>query len=152
MRKRSALAVTVLLGVLVLSVASPARSATKLRIYKGETSQGYSITFRVARTDAGRFIREMEWGITFTCEDQTTQDWGIGWGLANSLPVTDGAFVFDESFTNEATHLSGRIGKLRGSGTLTMVIAALTDDEQAQLCISGDLTWDVEFVRTIRRG
>jgi hypothetical protein len=44
--------------------------------------------------------------------------------------------------------LSGRIGPLRGSGTLTVLIAALTADEQAaQVCTFGG-TWSVERSNT----
>jgi len=90
--------------------------------------------------------------VTFTCEDQTTQGWGIGWGLWNSLPIIDRIFSFDEAFTDQATHIGGEIGKVQGTGTMTITIAALTVDEQAQLCTTGDLTWEVEFLRTIPRG
>jgi hypothetical protein len=40
----------------------------------------------------------MDYQVTFTCEDQTTQDWGIGWGLGKSLPIIDRLFSFDEAF------------------------------------------------------
>jgi hypothetical protein len=150
--RRSGIAIGIIVATLILSTAVPAHSATKLRVYKGETSQGDGIRFKVARTETGRrFIREMDYGVTFTCEDQTTQDWGIGWGLANSLPITDRVFSFDEAFSDMATHIAGRLGPLAGDGTMTVTIAALTEDEQAQLCTTGDLTWEVEFVRVVIR-
>jgi hypothetical protein len=149
--RRSAAAICIIVALLMLAVAPPATAATRIRVYKGETSQGHGISFRVVRTDNGRFIREMDYGVTFTCEDQTTQEWGIGWALTNSLPIIDRVFAFDEVFTDQATHIAGELGKLRGSGTMTITMAALTEDEQAQLCTSGDLTWDVEFVRIIAR-
>lgn len=149
--RRSVGAICIIVALLLLAVAPPAHAATRMRVYKGETSQGHGIRFRVVRTDDGRFIREMDYGVTFTCEDQTTQDWGIGWGLSNSLPITDRVFSFDEVFLDQATHIAGELGKLRGSGTMTITIAALTEDEQAQLCTTGELTWAVEFARTIVR-
>jgi hypothetical protein len=152
MHRRSAFAVAIIVGALILSTAAPAQAAPRhLRLYRGETSQGERIRFFVARTEAGRFIREMDYGVTFTCEDQTTQGWGIGWGLGNSLPIIDRIFSFDEAFTDQATHIAGEIGKLQGTGTMTITIAALTVDEQAQLCTTGDLTWEVEFIRIITR-
>ena len=30
-----------------------------------------------------------------------------------------------------------------------MVVPSLTTDEQAQLCTTGDVTWEAEYVRTI---
>ncbi len=153
MRRRSGIAIGIIVGTLILTTAAPASSATRLRVYKGETSQGEAIRFKVARTATGqRFISEMDYGVTFTCEDQTTQSWGIGWGLArDSAPITDRVFSFDESFSDMATHIAGRLGPLAGEGTMTVTIAALTEDEQAQLCTTGDLTWEVEFVRVIMR-
>jgi hypothetical protein len=147
-----AVVVAVLASLLVIATAAPAISAQRLRVYKGETSQGETISFHVARTENGRFIREMRYGVTLTCEDQTTIGVGIGWGLAaNSLPITDRAFSFDVVFQTDATHLAGELGKLRGSGTLLVNWAGLTAEEQPQLCTTGDLAWTVEYVRTITR-
>ena len=67
------------------------------------------------------------------------------------MPITDGAFSFESVDSTLAIHLEGRLGWLRGEGTLSLATAALTVDEQAQLCTTGDLTWEAEFVRTIPR-
>ena len=153
MSRRSRLVVAVLVGVLVLSIAAPAHAARTVRVYRGQTSQEERIAFRVVKTDAGRFVREIDVGVTFTCEDGTTQEWGIGWGLGGSeVSIVDGAFSYDSVDSSLAAHFEGRLGPLRGEGTVSIATAALTADEQAQLCTTGDLTWDVEYVRTIRRG
>ena len=34
---------------------------------------------------------------------------------------------------------------------MSLAIPTFTADEQAQLCTTGDLTWEVEYVRTIKR-
>ena len=114
---------------------------------------GATHPLRVAKTDAGRFVLDLGFVVTFTCEDATTQDWGLGWGFAApGLPLTDGALLdFDDVRSDLAIHLHGRIGQHRGSGTLKATIPALTVDEQPQLCTSGDLTWQVEFKRTLTR-
>ena len=152
MRKRRALAVAILAGVLVLAVAAPAQAGTRRRFYKGKTSQSQNIAFVVAKTDEGRFVREIRLNTTLTCEDQTTQGWGIGFGLGRrDVPITDNAFSFDENLGDIAVHVAGELGSLAGQGTASMVAAALTPDEQAQLCTTGDLTWEAEFVRTISR-
>jgi hypothetical protein len=150
--RRSAGAICIIVALFLVAVAPPAQAATRIRVYKGETSQGHGIRFRVVRTDNGRFVREMGFGATLTCEDQTTQEWGFGYGFSNLVPITDGAFAFDDVFEFQATHLAGEIGKLRGSGTLSITVPSLTPDEQAQVCTTGDLTWDVEFDRIIVRG
>ena len=151
MRKRSALGIALLVSLLIVATAAPAHAAARLRLYRGETSQGERISFIVARTDAGRFVREMDLGsVTLTCEDQTIYEFGFLLGFGRrQVPITDRAFSFDVSFSDMATHLVGELGPLQGQGTLSMVLAALTPDEQAQLCTTGDLTWTVEFVRKL---
>ena len=139
--------------ILILSAAVPAQAAPRhLRLYKGETSQGDSIRFVVARTNAGRFVQKVNVGhITLTCEDDTTLELGFGYGFARTMvPITDGAFSFDDVFWDTAFHVAGELGRLQGQGTLSRAQALITPDEQAtQLCTSGELTWEVELVRTI---
>lgn len=153
MRRGRALATGIIVATLIITSAVPANSATRLRVYKGETSQGegHGIKFKVARTDNGRFIREMDVGTTLACEDGTTQGWGFGFGLSNLVPITEGSFSFDDVFFLQATHVAGELGSLRGSGTLSITVPTLTEDEQGQICTTGDLTWEVEYVRTITR-
>lgn len=150
MRWPRAFVIAILAAHLVVVIAAPASSATRLRVYKGETSDGHRISFRVARTDQGRSIRDVGIGVTFTCEDDTTQEWGIHWGLArDQVPITKGAFSFDDADSQLATHIAGQIGRSEGSGTASLAIAALTEDEEAQLCTTGDLPWTVEYIRTV---
>jgi len=150
MRKRSALGISLLVTLLVLAMATPVHAAARLRLYRGQTSQSQNIAFIVARTDAGRFMREIRFSSTLTCEDQTTQGWGIDFGVGRrDVPITDGAFSFDENLGDIAVHVAGELGALTGQGTASMVTASLTSDEQAQLCTTGDLTWTAEFVRRL---
>ncbi len=153
MRRRSAFAIVILVGFLVLTAAVPAHAAPRIRIYRGETSQGQAIAFRVVKTDAGRSVVVMFLTAAVTCEDATTQEWGFGWDFGNtgSVPITDGAFSYDQVDQFMAAHFDGRLGPLRGEGTVSMAVPAMTADEQAQLCTTGDLTWEVEFVRSIAR-
>ena len=149
MRRRTAFAIAMTVGILILSTAVPANAAVRLRQYKGQTSQAHIISFFVAKTDAGRLIREMWFNLDYTCEDQTTQRSGWGFGLGNTVPITDGAFSFDEVDQGLALHVAGDLGRLQGQGTLTLSFPAFTPDEQVQLCTTGDLTWEVEFRRVI---
>jgi len=150
MRSRLPLGMALLVALVILTSAAPASAAPRLRLYRGETSQGERIRFVVARTDAGRSVSEMDSGVSLTCEDQTTDELGFGIGFGRrSVPITDGEFSFDEAFGNIAFHLAGELGSLHGEGTLSVVEADLTEEEQAQLCTSGDLTWTVEFVRRL---
>ena len=152
MRKRSALGIALLVGLLILATAAPAQAAPRLRLYRGETSQGERIRIVVAKTDAGRFVRDVGVSlVTLTCEDQTTIEFGFGYGFGGTMvPITDRAFSFDDAFWESAFHIAGEMGPLQGQGTMSKAQAVITADEQAaQLCTSGDLTWSVEFVRTL---
>ena len=152
MRRRAALGIALIACLLVLAMAVPAQAAPRLRLYRGETSQGERIKIIVARTDAGRFVRTVDVSlITLTCEDQTTIEFGFGFGFGRTMvPITDRAFSFDDVFWESAFHIAGELGALQGQGTLSKAQAVITPDEQAaQLCSSGDLTWTVEFVRTL---
>jgi hypothetical protein len=147
MRTRT-FAIGIVLGTLILGTAVPAQAADqRLRLYRGHTSQGGRIWFGVARTDEGRFVKHLSLEGTLTCEDATTRDWAGGWRAR--VPITDGsAFSYDEVAQYTATHFEGRLRTLSGEGTVSLAIPVLTADEQAQLCTTGDLTWEVEYYRT----
>lgn len=94
----------------------------------------------------------MRFNVDLTCDDQTTQRVGVGYGFArNQVPITAGAFSIDELDQGSALHVAGDLGRLKGQGTLSWAFPAFTPDEQVQLCTTGDLTWEVEFIRTIPR-
>jgi hypothetical protein len=89
----------------------------------------------------------MDTAFSLTCEDQTTEGFGFGIDFGRTqVPITERVFSFDQVLGNMALHLAGDLGWLQGQGTLSVVEADLSDDEQAQLCTTGDVTWTVEFV------
>jgi hypothetical protein len=153
MRGRSAFVIGIIVGALILSTAAPAQAAVRLRQYKGQTSQAHNISFFVAKTDTGRFIKGIQFNVDLTCDDQTTQRVGVGYGFAGGqVQITDGAFSIDEVSQSDALHVAGDLGRLQGQGTLSWAFPAFSPDEQVQLCATGDLTWEVEFRRVIPRG
>jgi hypothetical protein len=149
-----AFAITIL-SVVVLTGALPASAASRIRVYRGETSQEHVIKFQVARTDAGRrYLRQMDArNLSLTCEDGTTQSFGFGYGFGGPYVriAEGGTFSFEDVGSYGAFRLEGRLGSLNGEGTFSYTSPALTEDEQAQVCTTGDLTWTVEYVRTITR-
>jgi hypothetical protein len=148
MRNRLPLGMALLVALVILASAAPAYAVPRFRLYKGETSQGERIKFVVAKTDAGRFVSQFDLSGTLTCDDQSTTVWGIDFFLGRrEVPITDRAFSYDANFGDLAVHVAGDLGSLQGEGTASMISATLTEDEQAQLCSTGDLTWSVEFVR-----
>jgi hypothetical protein len=73
---------------------------------------------------------------------------GVGWGSREPV-IQDDRLELSENWGGMAFDVSGRLGTQRGSGTLTLLMAGLTADEQAaQLCTLGEVTWSVE--RTAR--
>jgi hypothetical protein len=146
-----ALVGAILVGVIVFGTAVPALAAQRSRLFRGTTSQGETIKLLTAKTGSGdRFLSQMSVDVTTTCDDQTTIRGGFGYGFArDTVPIVDGAFAFDDVFVFQATHLAGQFGGGHATGTLSFVFPGLTADEQAQLCTTGDLTWEADFVRTI---
>ena len=150
MRRYAAFATAILVSVLVLATAIPAHAAPRVRVFRGTTSQGETIRLFTAKTDAGRFLRGFDVGVTLTCEDQTTIGMGFGYGFGGgTVPIVDGAFSFDDVFPFQAVHLTGQFGGGHAAGTLSTAFPALTADEHAQVCTTGDLTWEADYVRTI---
>ena len=133
--------------MVLAATAVPASAATKTRTYPGRTTQDKRIRFVVQTTDSGRrFIHSARYFVTLTCEDATTQEWGVGWSYSRRGVELDeqDRFALDDVNPDMATHLAGRIGHRQGSGTLRVTIPALTETEDAQTCTTGDLTWTVE--------
>ena len=144
----------VLVAVLSVWMAIPAAAASRTRVYVGDTSQGKFFAVHVLKaSDGQRYFKGFDAEITMTCEDASTREFGmgVGWGGKQNL-LTGGVFVdIDENWGSEAFHVHGRIGQHRGSGTFRITLAELTADEQAQMCTTGDLTWQVEYDRTQSR-
>jgi hypothetical protein len=78
------------------------------------------------------------------CDDGTVQSWYVafGWGRLPSLPSH--ALDLDLVDISQAIHVHGKVQAVHGAGTLEFTIAALTVDEQPQLCTSGEVTWTVD--------
>lgn len=67
----------------------------------------------------------------------------FGWiGLLPPLPSH--AIDLDMVDISSALHLHGVIQAIHGEGTLVFTVPALTADEQAQLCTSGEQPWTVD--------
>jgi len=134
-----------LVCALVLSLAVPSQAARQLRRYKGKTSQDHNISFFVKKTDSGRFVNILVVRLTLTCDDLTTQEWVTSFGLGKTAPITDGAVAYDQ-VDYWAVHLAGHLGPRHGEGTLSMATTAFDAEEHAQLCTTGEMTWEVDLL------
>jgi hypothetical protein len=149
-RMRRVTVVAVIAAILLTFIASAASAEPIKRYYKGETSQGHTIRFKTAVRANGQVrVGGMDLMFEGICEDSTSFDFGYGitFGGRSGPVLADGVVVdIDESLGNDALHVDGQIRRRHGSGTLQFVYATLTEDEQAQLCTTGDITWEVDRV------
>ena len=136
--------------VLVCFVLAAPASARQIIDYTGTTSapRFHRVLALVIKKDNGnRVMRQWAALTTLTCEDTSTQRWGVvfGWGVLGENGDFDAEF--NDAENGFYLHVAGAIRWGRGSGTLEFNRSTLTADGQdAQLCASGDLTWTVERV------
>jgi hypothetical protein len=133
------LAALMVLAVLVPAAASAGGQEMRFRYYRGTTSQGEPVTANTYLKDGTRRGRIFFRSVTLDCEDGTQTRVGLAWAL-RMPPDIDVDYVSPLG----AFRLHGRLGVHRGSGTLSFADAQLDADEQAMLCSSGELTWQVE--------
>ncbi len=137
--------------LITIALASPALAA-RTRAYRGETSAGTRIAFVIRVGDDGRMSMK---GLRFTanllCDDATTMQFGSIWQFGGVGERLDGRrLTLDLAYASEALHIIGAFRAQTANGTFEDTIPTLTDDEQAQLCTTGELTWDAHRVPRAR--
>lgn len=153
MRKAFFIAIVALVVVAGLMPLTAASAGAARRVYEGTTSEGGRLSISVIVRDGVPHLRVLVIDGPYSCEDGTQGDiagGGFEWfpsDLAGPV-TTDEPFEFSENAGSFAFMMSGRLGTLRGSGTLTVLMPAITADEQAaQVCTFGG-TWSVERIDT----
>ena len=143
--KRIAIALLSLLVVPVLA-GSASAGPRHPRFYRGETSDGGSVHFRVTRTDTGREIRGMLLKTELDCNDGTTKplrlqlaDWG--WTFEGQTAIVDENRPLDWGL-----RIMGTFQPASASGTLRYTWSKLQDDHTARLCTTGDVDWAAERI------
>lgn len=149
---KAIVALVVLAGLMPATAAS-AGAAPRVRYYEGTTSEGGRLSISIVVRDGVPYLRTVLIDGPYSCEDGTQGDIahdGFGWwpsDLAGPVPTNE-PFEVSENAGSFAFMMSGRLGPLRGSGTLTVLMPGLTADEQAaQVCTFGG-TWSVERIDT----
>jgi hypothetical protein len=147
---RRNIAVVALVAITALGLAITPAHADTVRVYRGELSDGRSFRLDFHRGPAGNLrLSRLDFNAALTCDDASTMTFGVGYGFGGRGPiVVEGAFSFDDFDFQNALHVHGTIGPRQGSGDFRFTIAALTQDEQAQLCTTGNLTWSVSRTET----
>jgi hypothetical protein len=130
--------------VVVLTAGTASAGGNGYKPYRGRTSQ--SAPFGVLLHKHGSVVRldAVFFGAILTCDDQTTQNWGVGieW-FPHGPALPNRVLTVDEVDPFQAVHISGHVGPLTGRGHMTFSIPAFTADEQLQLCTTSDTTWAV---------
>ena len=135
--------------VIVIILAAPA-SAKQIIHYAGTTTAPRFHKVRatvVKQNDGDRRVQDWIAYMLLTCEDATTERWGVGFG--GGLLGDNGEFEVELNNADSGfyLHVVGSIRWGKGSGTAIFNRSRLTDDGQdAELCTTGELTWTVDRV------
>jgi hypothetical protein len=147
--RRSAAFPIALLVFLILSTSSPSSAGVaEARRYHGKTSQGLRANFRLVEGSRGLGLRRFAFDFGLRCEDRSRLGYGISWSFGRADPLDGRSLSFDDVSYDSAIHVTGRFGPGLASGTVRFTVAALTEDEEAQICTTGDLTWAARRVET----
>ena len=146
---RCALVLTVI-ATLGVTLAEPAVAGQRIS-YRGRTSQDKRIWFEILKRDSGRrFLRRLTFFITLTCEDASTETFGIGAFGDGQRLGDDGSFGVQELYPGIfglAIDIDGVVRWGSADGTLELSASALTDDGgDAQFCTTGLVDWTANRV------
>ena len=148
MRRPAALSIALLVFV-ILSTSSPSSAgAADARRYHGKTSQGLRANFRLVEGSRGLGVRSFAFEFGLRCEDGSRLGYVTGWSFGRAYLLDGRSLSFDDASSDSAIHVTGRFGPGLASGTVRFTVAALTEDEEAQICTTGDLTWAARRVET----
>jgi hypothetical protein len=125
--------------VVIVAIGSPAFAG--VRSYRGETSAGTNIGFRIRVADGRMSLRTLRYRAVLTCEDTSTFEYWSAWTFGGGVPLAGRRLSLHEQFGSDALHVEGRFRGRTADGTFRNSQAWLTEDEQAMLCTTGDLTW-----------
>jgi hypothetical protein len=132
----------------------PAKSGLRpIRHYHGRTSQGLPMVARTRWTDMGVALHGLTWEYVLACDDGSENGGGdrpLAF-LEATMVMPPGRLDMDVGgpapdvwvLAAEAFHFHGELDAHSGSGTLAIIWSMITDDLQAQLCKSGELTWEL---------
>ena len=140
--------VLTIIALLGVTLAAPAVAGQRIR-YEGRTSQEERIRFNVVKRESGRrFLRGLVVFMELTCEDASTEEFGIGFGGIIQRLGDDGSFEIHKVFEGVfglSIDIDGVVRWGSAEGTLEVKAAALTDDaSEAQLCTTGVVNWSAD--------
>ena len=139
------------IATLGLTLAAPAVAGQQIS-YRGRTSQDERVGLEVLKRDSGRrFIRDANVFMTLTCDDASTMDFGIGFGIGRRLG-DDGSFGLHDLYTGMfglAIDIDGVVRWGSAEGTLEISAPGLTEDGgDATFCTTGLVDWTADRVNS----
>ena len=122
-----------------------------IRHYGGRTSQGLSMAAQTSRTDTGFALLRLSWEYVLACDDGSELRGGGDPLMYFEATVVMPPGRLDLDFGPVPTldmpavafHFHGELDAHSGSGTSTMTWPVITENLQAQLCRSGEQTWEL---------
>ena len=132
--------------------SAPAKAGLRpIRHYHGRTSQGFRMVARTRRTDAGVALHGLTWDYVLGCDDGSENQGGdrpLSY-FEERIVMPPGRLDLDrgpEPTLDQPSgvfHFHGELNAHSGSGTLAVIWPEITEDLGAQLCKSGELTWEL---------
>lgn len=139
-----------LIATLGVTLAVPAVAGQRIS-YRGRTPQDKRIQLEILKRDSGRrFLSRSTFYITLTCEDASTETFGIAGFRDGQRLGDDGSFGVHELYPGIfglAIDIDGVVRWGSAEGTLELSASALTDDGgDAQFCTTGLVDWTADRV------
>ena len=138
---RSIVASAILVLAMILStVLAPVAQASKLRTYRGRTSQHRSgpVYFLIVRTSEGLGVRDDDFEFRLTCEDGSRFRYGTGYGYGRRGYPLQGHHL---EFRNERLRVTGTFGPQLAFGTARFRLTRHKHGGGRQVCTTGNITW-----------
>lgn len=137
-----------IVSLIAASMAIASGPGAGPRIYEGKTSQDKRLAMGLKkRSDGSLLLKGMLFRtLVLTCSiDASTQRWGIQYGFGRGLRLDGRTLDFHDHDPFAALTVQAKVKATTVDGTLLrFTVAALTEDEQPQVCTTGDLTFSAQ--------
>jgi hypothetical protein len=114
----------------------------------GKTRQDFPIGFDIVGRPGERYVQTLIFGDEILCPEMPDGLSLAGFWFAHGhlADLDHGVWGIDAVFLTAAFHVYGTIATDPARGTLRDVMPAFTEDEELQLCSSGDVAWKASRV------
>jgi hypothetical protein len=137
--------VVLILAMMLSAVLTPVAQASKLRTYRGRTSQPRSgpVYFLIVRTSDGLGVRDFDFEFRLTCEDGSRFRYGTGYGYGRSGYPLDGHQL---EIRTQRLRVTGTFGPQLAFGAARFKLRRHKPGGGRQICTTGNITWGAHRV------